>query len=162
MKGVSDPTSENHFWLHAILLLRTCIPLAPVTIGPNKLLLQTPMHITWVLLQPFSSFPRIESYWPSLPFVLRVSPNNANKFSRMTASSRWLHHQFNCFDILFCFHCHIYEYAKPLVTLWLVSVGSLGGTWTPSDTNNYLTQGLMLLKKSAEISNGNAASYESA
>ena len=41
---------------------------------------------------------------------------------------------------------------------WLVSVGRLGGTWTPSDINNYLTLVMKLLKKVAAMSNVNTTS----
>ena len=44
------------------------------------------------------------------------------------------------------------------LTWWLVSVGDLGGTCTPSYIKNYLTSGIKLLKKVAVTSNGNADS----
>ena len=44
---------------------------------------------------------------------------------------------------------------------WLVSIGSIWGTCTPSDIKNYRTSCLKLLKNFAEISNGNPTSCSS-
>ena len=52
MMGISDPTSEKYFWLNDILLLRPWILLQISPLGPHKPLLQAPMHIPRVILQP--------------------------------------------------------------------------------------------------------------
>ena len=117
MIGVSDRTSEKHFWIHKTLLLSPRILLAPVTLVLHKPLPQTPMNITKVLPPPYLFFLRLKATTQASHFYWEVSPNHPHEFPRMTASVHWLHFRFYCYDIIFCFHWRIYDQKELMVSL---------------------------------------------
>ena len=108
-----------------------------------------------VLLILKSTAKYIHLYWG-------MSPKRVHECPSMIDSSRCLCRSF-IFLVLFSYSTTAFMTKGSLwVTCWLVSIGDLGGTWTPSDIKNCLTSGLNSLKNVSAISDRNTTSCGSA
>ena len=80
IKAFSDPPSEKHFH-HEIILLRPCIPLAPVALDLHNMLLQKRMKNLPVIPTSYICIPKIVSYCKIHTLELRGSPQAFQKIS---------------------------------------------------------------------------------
>ena len=159
---VSDTTSEKHFQIHDVLLLRQLLPLAPIYLDLGKPILQKLANIPPVLPLPYSCCPHLESYCPIPPFVFRDFPLACPWISWDDGFFLLVSLLIYCSCFIFHFHSRIYDQKYPLdyqaIGLSWWHWGGGGGGWTTSGIKISLTLLLKLLKKIVKIYNGNTTS----
>ena len=115
--NISGPSRGVYFLIPEFLRLMLWIQLVPVLLNFHKPLLQKLVHNPPLFPLPQIFFVRLKASAKSSRFYWGTPPGNYHECPAMEASTFRLHCYFYCYDILFCFHCSVYDQYNPLVSL---------------------------------------------
>ena len=142
---VSVPYSNTHMLTHAFICLRSWVPLEPVTLCLQCIMITCLPHVTPMLPLPYSLFPCLKASALSIHVYWGDPLNGYHEYSGMAAATYWLESFFGFYDSTTALFTKI-----SLCFPWELFSGGIVRIWTPSGTNKYQITGIDLFKKNLQ------------